>query len=76
MHWFQFWRKKSSLGGVCYSTNAKVQPARSVFVMENRVEALEKLASDQGKKLTELQHDIGHIKDNMSDMKQFKELIL
>jgi len=40
------------------------------------VGALEKLARDQGEKQTDLRCDIAHIKDNMPDMKQIKELIL
>lgn len=44
--------------------------------MESRWVASEKLASEQGRILTELQKDLTYIKENMLDMRQIKELIM
>ena len=43
--------------------------------MDNRVSSLEKLTSEHGAKLPELKCNIGHIKDNMPDMKQIKDIL-
>ena len=44
--------------------------------MENRVSALEKLASKHGKVITNLKTDMDLIKERLLDMRQIKELLL